>query len=340
VTKAEQIFQAALLGDRQKVAQLAPYTKAMLDMPDLSPEDEALLEQNAVSIAPAPEPEPEPAPTQSPGATPGREHDDVITAREGPEPVDDQGSQPHHEHDDVLTDELHVEHDRFGSTPETFRADFGFMFNSDEIVPDAYRIVLALKYKENWLEWEPETLWDSIRSDFGPLGDVTRGKIMALRTCLKTNTPWVDWDAFEHVSQAFNDGLVIFGMMQPPDIEEAAYTVTVMRRLGDWPFAAEVSAYMGAVCLDAGLVFAPDEWFPSAQYFIEKQTMAPKALIKTIAAAWEKLKGADFSDVVWNDDNPVDGQVRKLWSVRSYLDGRRLEPVEPGGDTLPQGESP
>jgi hypothetical protein len=347
--RAEQLFGALLNGDTVKAADLSPWTKAVLDVPELTADDEALLEQQAVRLAPlpapfpppisaasAPEPELEPAPAEDPP------HDDTEDPEEeapSPAPVEEPGSTPHVAHDDIPTEELHVEPKGLPEQPadEAFRRDFGFMFNSQEVVPDAYRIVLALKYKENWLDWEPETLWAAIRSDFGPVGDVARGKIMALRTSLKTNTPWIDWDAFEHVSQAFNDGLVLFGLMQPPELEEAAYTVTVMRRLGDWPFGSDVSGYLAAVCLNAGLVFAPEDWFPSAQYFMDRQSKAAPALRDTVAAAWEKLRDVNLSAVTWRENNPVDNQVKKLWSVKSYLDSRLLQPAEPEGDTLSAG---
>lgn len=361
MTREEQLFGALLKGDTVKAAALSPWTKAVLDVPELTAEDEALLEQQAVRLAPLPAPfpqptqatSPEPAPPEEapsepapvtepePAPAPAEDHDDTEDPEEEAPaaPVEEPGSLPHIAHDDIPTEELHVEPKGLPEQPadETFRRDFGFMFSSQEVVPDAYRIVLALKYKQSWLEWEPETLWAAIRSDFGPVGDVARGKIMALRTCLKTNTPWIDWDAFEHVSQAFNDGLVSFGMMQPPEIEDAAYTVTVMRRLGDWPFGADVSGYLAAVCLTAGLVFAPEEWFPSAQYFMDKQSHAPPALRDTVAAAWDKLKDVNLSAVSWRESNPVDNQVKKLWAVKSYLESRLLQPAEPQGDTLAAG---
>lgn len=348
MNRAEELFGALLTGDMVKAADLSPWTKAVLDVPELTADDEALLEQQAVRLAPLPAPFPPPtqastAPEPTPAAEPAEapHYDDTEDPEEeAPSaPVEEPGSTPHVSHDDIPTEELYVEPKGLEEQPadEAFRHDFGFMFNSQEVVPDAYRIVLALKYKEGWLDWEPETLWAAIRSDFGPLGDVARGKIMALRTCLKTNTPWIDWDAFEHVSQAFNDGIVIFGLMQPPEIEEAAYTVTVLRRLGDWPFSADVTGYIAAVCLNAGLVYAPEEWFPSAQYFMDRQSKAPPALRDTVAAAWEKLQHVNLSAVSWQESNAVDNQVKKLWSVKSYLDSRLLQPAEPQGDTLSAG---
>ena len=357
MNRAEQLFGALLQGDMVKAADLSPWTKAVLDVPELTADDEALLEQQAIRLAPlsapfpqptqaaappeeappepTPDAEPEPAPEEDP------DHDDTEDPEEeAPEPVEEPGSTPHVSHDDIPTEELHVEPKGLPEQPvdEAFRHDFGFMFNSQEVVPDAYRIVLALKYKENWLDWEPETLWAADQVGLRtPHRRRARGKIMALRTCLKTNTPWIDWDAFEHVSQAFNDGLVIFGLMQPPELEDAAYTASVMRRLGDWPFGTDVTGYLAAVCLDAGLVYAPEEWFPSAQYFIDRQSKAPTALRDTVAAAWEKLQHVNLSAVSWRENNPVDNQVKKLWSVKSYLDSRLLQPAEPQGDTLTAG---
>ena len=357
--KSARRFAESLLGpDFEKQAALSPLTKLRLGMPvALSAEDEAAFDRNSVRPSNMNEVEPPPAkpPVNAPGIHPVLPESPAAPAapeevpeeptepmempfepREEPTPVErpvptlpppePETEAPPEKAAPVVVEEEEAE-------PPT-RSEVGKIFSAANIPPLIYREILAAKYKGEWMTWEPETLWWAIRKDFGPITEIVRNKIMAMRICLKTNTPWIDWDAFEHVTNALNDHIPIFGAMQPPEADEAAYTVTILRELGDWPFGAEVAGYIAAVCLSAGLVYAPEEWFPSVQYFIDRQGKHDPALVEKSSKAWEALRHHALTEIEWRDDNPIHNQVKKLWLIRTYIDSKSRPSPMPSASEL------
>ena len=326
---AHSVFANILMGEKT-AAELSPRARNALGLSGgLTAEDLDRLDSSAVRMSDVtgdaprersvtaerppqaqPEAEPEPEPAEPIAAAPEPQPE--------PEPIQ-QVAPPPAEWTDEPAEEIAAE--------TATRSELGKIFTAPNVSPLVYRETLADKYKGAWLSWEPETLWWSIRRDFGPISDLVRNKIMALRTCLKTNTPWIDWDAFENVGNAFNDEIPIFGELQPLEPEDVAYTVQTMRELGDWEFGAEVQGYMSAVCINAGLIYAPDDLFPGAQYFIDRHNAAPE-LVGTVHGLWKKTSSVDpdaLTGVEWHEDNSAENQVKHLWLITSYLKHRNQQ---------------
>ena len=179
-------------------------------------------------------------------------------------------------------------------------------------------VLLKAKYNDDWVGWLPETLWEAIRRDIGPMSDVSQNKIQALATALATNFPWQDWTTFENCGRAFNDTIPIFGQIQPLSPAETAFTVTVLKRLNSYDFSDEVLGYIGSVCLYNGIIHAPAKWFSKAQPFIDKQNKSPE-LVDEIKAAWKVAEKEDLSSVDFNNTKHVDVHVSKLWAIQEYL---------------------
>jgi hypothetical protein len=208
--------------------------------------------------------------------------------------------------------------------PETpTRAGQGKIFSGRRTHPLRLFDVLMAKYRDAWIHWEPETLWWAIRRDFGPVGEVTRNKIEAVRTALLTSRPWDEWDVFEKCGVAWNDLMPIFGAYQPMSPSQLAFAVHVAHSLEpDMAFSPEVCAYMAAVLDDAGFVYAPPDWFPDeVQLLLDRKawTVATKV---NVVALWEKVQHVDPSGIDWNQDNHLDVQVAKLMAIREYLRAR------------------
>lgn len=179
-------------------------------------------------------------------------------------------------------------------------------------------VLLKEKYKDEWVEWLPETLWESIRRDIGPLSEVSKNKIQALALSLATNVPWQDWTTFENCGRSFNDSIPVFGQIQPLSPAETAYTITLLKVINDYPFSDEVLGYIASVCLYNGIVYAPPEWFDGAQEFVDKQAKS-SGLKNKIKSAWKKVSKRPLVDVEFDVENPVDVQIAKLWAVQEYL---------------------
>jgi hypothetical protein len=179
-------------------------------------------------------------------------------------------------------------------------------------------VLLKTKYNDDWVEWLPETLWEAIRRDIGPISDVSQNKIQALAIALATNSPWQDWTTFENCGRAFNDTIPVFGQLQPLSPAETAFTVAVLKKLNSYEFSDEVLGYIGSVCLYNGIIHAPAKWFSRAQKFIDKQNKSPE-LVDEIKTAWKVAEKEDLLGVEFNDSKPVDVHVAKLWAIQEYL---------------------
>ena len=191
-------------------------------------------------------------------------------------------------------------------------------FKSKETHPLALLAVLKNKYNDEWVGWLPETLWETIRKDFGPVGEVVKNKIQAVSVALSTDAPWQDWTTFENCGKAFNDSIPVFGQIQPLSPIETAFTVRLLKKLNVFDFSDEALGYIAAVCLNSGIVYAPKEWFDKAQPFIDAQNKDPD-LKKEVEAAWKAVKKQEMYDVEFKEDSPLHVHIAKLWAVKEYL---------------------
>lgn len=220
------------------------------------------------------------------------------------------------------------------------RSKYGAIFSQKRAHPLLLAEIMRDHYGDEWVTWEPETLWWSIRKDFGPVGDLARNKLMALRVALQTDIPWNDWDVFENCGTAWNDQTPIFGAFQPMSPSETAFTVTITKKLHpDFEFGNEVRAYIAAVCEDNGFVYAPKEWFPGAQDLIDRKGWV--ALLRDdVKRAWRTVKKLPPDQVLaidFNAKDPVDIHIGKLIAVREYLSARDMAMKKQKGSRASNG---
>jgi len=329
--KAEAGFFAAMLQDGplvKRATDLEPDTAAILGVQSVSPSSLKALEGQSPPQAPQPsaEPETEEAEPSSPEELGSLEESAAGVDMDGFDRTD---AEP------PTSEETPVEPD----LPS--RLTHGKLFTDKRAHPLQVYDILCMRYQEDWVEWEPETLWWALRRDFGPVGEVARNKIMALRLAAVTDAPWLDWDTFENSSLAWNDTIPLIGAFQPIMPTQAAFGVQVLRTLrGDEEFSWEVKAYIAAILEENGFVYAPDEWFAGAQEVIDRKVWLVG--FKTeVASAWEKVKDVDPSTVDWDDSNPLDVHLVKLAVVKRYLEGRdAIRQKVPGGGTSHIGVAP
>lgn len=191
-------------------------------------------------------------------------------------------------------------------------------FKRPETHPMSLLVVLKNKYNDEWVRWLPETLWEAIRKDFGPISEVNQNKIQAISVALSTDAPWQDWTTFENCGKSFNNTIPVFGQIQPLSPIEAAFTVSLLKKLNVFDFSDEVAGYIAAICLYNGIIFAPNKWFDGAQRFIDAQNKNPE-LRDEVKAAWKALEKQELYDVELKEDNPLHVHVVKLWAVKEYL---------------------
>jgi hypothetical protein len=213
------------------------------------------------------------------------------------------------------------------------RATHGRLFADKRANPLQMLKVLEGKYGTKWAEWEPATLWWALRRDFGPVGELARNKILALKVAATTGTPWHDWDIFEKCGLAWNDIMPVIGTFQPMTPMQCAFAVEILRDVRpDEEFRTEVNAYIAAILEEDGFALAPEEYFAGAQALIDRKPWLV-GLKHQVVTAWERAKDVDPTQIDWRDDNPVDIHVLKLAVVKRYLEERHNLRMTPVGGT-------
>lgn len=312
---AEQSFFDTLLeggGSLDKTAvDLEPETAEALGVQTVSP---SILENLEAEAAPTEESSEPSAESASPVAVTSPEPTAELEQAEEASQIDEEPEEERPAEPELPSRETH-----------------GKLFTNRQAHPLQIFDVLAMRYREQWVEWEPDTLWWALRRDFGPVGELARNKIQALSLAATTDMPWLDWDVFENSGLAWNDVMPLFGAFQPLTPMQVAFTVQVLRGVrADEDISHEVSAYMAAVLEEHGWVYAPEEWFPGAQEILDRRSWTV-GFKDDVSNAWERVKDVPPQEIEWRSDDPLGIHLLKLAVVKQHLDERAaLREVVPG----------
>jgi len=209
------------------------------------------------------------------------------------------------------------------SPPLPSRESHGKLFTDKRAHPLQLFDTLNMRYREDWAEWEPETLQWAIRRDFSPLGELSLNKIQALGVAGRTNVPWLDWDIFENAGLAWNDTIPIFGAFQAMTPMQIAFAVHILNSIRNEEFSHEVNSYIAAILDDHGFVYAPSEWFAGAQNILSRGSKV-MGLHGQVEDAWGKIKNVPPETVEWDYSNSLDVHLMKMAVIKKYLEGRKL----------------
>jgi len=195
----------------------------------------------------------------------------------------------------------------------------GPLFLQDEVHPLALSKKLTTKYGRDWIDWEPETLWETIRDDYScRVNEENKNKIMAVRVLIGSSLFWTEWEVFEKVVAAFNDRVPIFRMKEDVSLGEIAYTVSVANKIRDRDYGGEIEAFVAAEAFEEGYVKLP-EVLSFAQEDLDELSKDTES---------EKLKsklGNPLSIVVSDPENPVHIQAGHLQAVHKYVEDKDTE---------------
>jgi hypothetical protein len=194
-----------------------------------------------------------------------------------------------------------------------------------------YKAVYAL-YGDNFLSWEPETLWLTLEQDGVTLGVPERNRLQAART-LRT-VPASLWDnlVFQQVTQALNG--IPFDPEALLECETAhmAWAVAESAEIFSTPEGAteedltatpeydeDVQAYI-AVCVQRdGMVCLPDELLFAKEALDNLLTPESKKLAAGTYVYWEYFKSlVNLQDVEFQE-RPEQVQLAKLAACRVYV---------------------
>ena len=119
------------------------------------------------------------------------------------------------------------------------------------------------KYGREWHDWEPETLWQSMKEEMGALtGPDERNIVLALQVLVKTNQAHEHWHIFEKMGHAFNYNHVDFAILQPLELDEIARTLKIIKKIRPKEkIDPEICGYIASVAKSSGVVYLPRDLF-------------------------------------------------------------------------------
>jgi hypothetical protein len=170
---------------------------------------------------------------------------------------------------------------------------------------------------EDWVEWEPETIRESIIKEAGvePSDDVM-SKIMAVKIIIhRPEIFFDDWMAMEKISVALNDQTPMMGMIEEVPIEWLSNAVSIVTKLaGDGDFGSDVEGYVAARLHDQGYVVAP----PLLRFADDKLGSIVKNddLRKKVILAYARSINAKE---LGEGEDPISIQVARLLRNNAYV---------------------
>lgn len=147
-----------------------------------------------------------------------------------------------------------VKRDSEFSTPVTLRN----LFTHHETHPVVIDLSLLRVFGDEWLGWEPETIWAEIQRVFQTqISEHARAKVQCVKTLRSVDSPWNSWPVFEKVIQVLNGNLPDWEVMQAPSIEMLYAGIDMLDQIRKVEFSDEVKHYMAAAVLTEDVFFVP-----------------------------------------------------------------------------------
>jgi hypothetical protein len=193
--------------------------------------------------------------------------------------------------------------------------------------PSAIAGILSDKFGIDWLKWEPETLYTEIKHEFGstPRQEV-RDKIQAVKTCVLTNSPWIEWDIFENVCLALNNVQPNFKVVQDLSPAQIAFAVREMKRIrSEESLQGDALSYAAFRMHRGGLILAPDGCRACDRiietYFHSRFNTAERAALEDtkeeVRWLWRGVRDGSLKRDL--DESAVDIQLARLSAVEEYV---------------------
>ena len=187
------------------------------------------------------------------------------------------------------------------------------------LAPDTGPVHLAnqmnAKYGRGWLDWEPETLWETIRKDWLTYpNEESKNKLMAIKVLMASESFWNDWEVFEKICIAFNDRVPNFHVMDDLSTAELTLAVRLASKLKKRSFGSEVQAYVASEGSEDGYILLPEDLAFAQEKLDFLMQGTPGEALK------EELKDRNLLTLdVKDEEDPVHIQAGYLQAVAVYL---------------------
>ncbi len=172
--------------------------------------------------------------------------------------------------------------------------------------------LLNNQYSRAWYDWEPETIWDTLSREQGVVLDrELKDMVLALQLTMNSDAPFEHWHVFEKVGHAFNQNIVDFNVVQPLELDEAAFTLSVLSKLRTAiDVEDEICGYVAAIAKESGVVYLPPELFPARCQAALDGMNNNIELRELVKKSWPRKS---------SDDEQLSIQLGRLHEVSGYM---------------------
>lgn len=135
------------------------------------------------------------------------------------------------------------------------------LLESHETMALTLYIVLSKKYGEEWLSWEPLTVYLELRDDFScEPSTVTMDRINAVQLLMTSSSFYTDLYGFTGICNTLSEGSPSFSLINPVTVAEAAWAVTEAGLIREpEQFAPTIRSYIQVILEMEGLAKDPPE---------------------------------------------------------------------------------
>lgn len=199
------------------------------------------------------------------------------------------------------------------------RSKESMFFSSSFATPAELDQTLIDKYGILWLEWTPETLWQTIRMDFNTqISAINQDKMNAVMLLHVSDSFWRHWETFEKVVLAFNNVTPHFDRRQDVTVGQMLHAALQAHHIRKEVFQPEVLSYVAVQAREEGFLWLPEP-LDVAQPRLDSLNPAEMVpLKKEIRERWDAFQEADLRGVEFKED--VYGiHLAKLASIDLYL---------------------
>jgi len=211
------------------------------------------------------------------------------------------------------------------------------LFVHHDTHPVVFDLALLAKYDTDWFQWEPSTLWKEIKEDFHvpSISDHACAKIQAIKTIHINEWFWDKWEVFCWVTQALNNNIPDFQVIQKPSVAQLlnAVDIATMIRVGE-EFNQEVQSWVAASVVEEGVFYVPEPikfcQDEISELLSEKKIDAAPQTTSAVEKRFKEITA--LPEEAWSKgDEPIlqetveDIQVAKLKVACDYLALRRRQ---------------
>lgn len=174
-------------------------------------------------------------------------------------------------------------------------------------------------YGIEWLEWTPETLFTTVRLDFGTqIARVNLDKLQAAALLHLSDSFWQHWEVFEKVTVAFNNVIPLFDRVQEPTVGQMIHAVREAGEIRREAYLPEVISYIAVRAREEGFLYLPPPLDFAQARLDELNPPESKLIQREVRERWEAFHGADLRGVEFKED--LYGiQLAKLAACDLYL---------------------